>query len=238
MAYTQDESYYILDATAGAEVYLGLQEGVQAEELATELKEAEAGVRSFAADEFVNVYPAQPHDHFLIPAGTIHCSGKNCMILEISATPYIFTFKLWDWDRLGLDGLPRPVHLEHGLRNIRWERTTQWVERELIGRVEPVAAGEGWREERTGLHETEFIETRRHWFSEPVRHEGTGSVQVLNLVAGEEAVVESPDGAFAPFTVRYAETFIIPAAISAYTIRPSGISQGKTLATIKAYVRH
>ena len=238
MAYTQDESYYILDATAGAEVYLGLQEGVQAEELATELKEAEAGVRSFAAEKFVNVYPAQPHDHFLIPAGTIHCSGKNCMILEISATPYIFTFKLWDWDRLGLDGLPRPVHLEHGLRNIRWERTTEWVERELIGRVEPVAAGEGWREERTGLHETEFIETRRHWFSEPVRHEGTGSVQVLNLVAGEEAVVESPDGAFAPFTVRYAETFIIPAAISAYTIRPSGISQGKTLATIKAYVRH
>jgi mannose-6-phosphate isomerase class I len=237
MAYTQDESYYILDAAPGAEVYLGLKEGVQAEELATSLTEAASGSGSFPANQFVNSYPAQPHDHFLIPAGTIHCSGQNCLILEVSATPYIFTFKLWDWNRLGLDGLPRPVHLEHGLRNIRWERTTEWVERELIGRVEPVAEGEGWREERTGLHETGFIETRRHWFSVPVRHVGNGSVQVLNLVAGEEAVVESPTGAFEPFTVRYAETFIIPAAIAAYTIRPSDNSSGQTLATLKAYVR-
>lgn len=237
MAYTQDESYYILDAAPGAEVYLGLKEGVQPEELSTSLTEAASGSGSFPANQFVNIYPAQPHDHFLIPAGTIHCSGQNCLILEVSATPYIFTFKLWDWDRLGLDGLPRPVHLEHGLRNIRWERTTEWVERELIGRVEPVAEGEGWREEKTGLHETTFIETRRHWFSVPVRHVGNGSVQVLNLVAGEEAVVESPTGDFEPFTVRYAETFIIPAAIAAYIIRPSDNSSGQTLATLKAYVR-
>lgn len=237
MAYTQDESYYILDAAPGAGVYLGLKEGVQAEEMTASLTEAAAGGEPFPAAQFVNVYPAKPHDHFLIPAGTIHCSGQNCLILEVSATPYIFTFKLWDWDRLGLDGLPRPVHLEHGLRNIRWERTTQWVDRELIGRAEPVAEGEGWREEKTGLHETAFIETRRHWFSAPVRHVGNGSVQVLNLVAGEEAVVESPTGAFAPFTVHYAETFIIPAAITAYIIRPGDRSAGQTLATLKAYVR-
>ena len=49
------------------------------------------------------------------------------MVLEISATPYIFTFKLWNWDRLGLDGLPRPIHIEDGEKNIQWNRTTSWV---------------------------------------------------------------------------------------------------------------
>jgi hypothetical protein len=62
-------------------------------------------------------------------------------------------------------------------------------------------------------------------------------VHVLNLAEGEEAVVESPDGAFAPYVVHYAETFIIPAAVGAYTIRPHGSSVGTTCATIKAYVR-
>ena len=80
--------------------------------------------------------------------------------------------------------------------------------------------GDGWREERTGLHEREFIETRRHWFTKPVPHHTGGGVNVLNLVEGEEAVVESPDGAFEPFLVHYAETFIVPAAVGPYTIRP------------------
>ena len=71
--------------------------------------------------------PARKHDHFLIPAGTIHCSGRDGVVLEISATPYIFTFKLWDWGRTGLDGRPRPIHLDHGLQNIDWSRRTRWV---------------------------------------------------------------------------------------------------------------
>ena len=64
-----------------------------------------------------------------------------------------------------------------------------------------------------------------------------GTVNVLNLVEGAEAVVESPDGGFAPFVVSYAETFIIPASVGAYTIRPHGSGVGQQLATVKAYVR-
>ncbi len=159
------------------------------------------------------------------------------MVLEISATPYIFTFKMWDWGRLGLDGLPRPIHLEHGIRNTQWDRTRPWVEKQLINVVSPIATGEGWTEERTGLHEREFIETRRHWFSRPVPHCTDGGVNVLNLCEGEEAIVESPNGTFPPFIVHYPETFIVPAAAGRYTIRPYGSSEGKCCATIKAYVR-
>ena len=235
--YTQDESYYLLDAGEGACVYLGLKENIDSKQMTADLLQAQEGTIQFDADKYVNRFPARKHDHFLIPAGTPHCSGKDSMVLEISATPYIFTFKMWDWGRLGLDGTPRPIHLQHGFRNIQWDRTTPWVEKNLINTVDPVAKGSGWREERTGLHEREFIETRRHWFTNPVHHSTNGGVNVLNLCEGREAVVESPAGQFPPLVVHYAETFIVPAAVGDYVIRPHGPSEGQQCATIKAYVR-
>jgi mannose-6-phosphate isomerase class I len=237
LAYTQDESYYLLDAMDDACVYLGLKEGIDPKAMLHDLKAAQNGGPSFDADRYVNKWPAKKHDHFLIPSGTVHCSGRDSMVLEISATPYIFTFKLWDWGRLGLDGRPRPIHLERGAENIQWDRTTAWVRRSLINRVEHVASGDGWREERTGLHELEFIETRRHWFTGTVPHDTAGTVNVLNLVEGDEVIVESPEGAFAPFVVHYVETFIVPAQVNAYTIRPHGPAEGNQCATIKAFVR-
>ncbi|MBZ7828780.1 class I mannose-6-phosphate isomerase [Raoultella planticola] len=237
MHYTQDESYYILEAEPHAVVYLGTKTGTEPQAMLDDLKAAARGEKTFDDARFVNQIPARKHDHFLIPAGTVHCSGSGTMVLEISATPYIFTFKLWDWGRLGLDGLPRPVHLEHGEQVIDWQRDTRWVADNLVNQVEPVAEGEGWREERTGMHEREFIETRRHWFTAPVTHHTQGGVNVLNLVEGDEAIVDSPSGAFAPFVVHYAETFIIPAAVGEYRISPSGKGTGQPLATIKAWVR-
>jgi hypothetical protein len=237
MNYTQDESYYLLDAGDDGCVYLGLREDIDRDAMLRDLRTAQSGGPAFRAESYVNVWPAKKHDHFLIPAGSIHCSGKNSMVLEISATPYIFTFKLWDWGRLGLNGLPRPIHLDHGEANIQWDRTTNWVRRNLVNQITPLGSGDGWREERTGLHEREFIETRRHWFSGTVPHRGTGGVNVLNLVEGREAVVESPSGTFEPFVVHYAETLIVPAAVGDYTVRPFGEAEGKECGTIKAFVR-
>ena len=237
MNYTQDESYYMLDAGDGGCVFLGVKENIDANQMMADLVEAQEGTIQFDADKYVNRFPAKKHDHFLIPAGTPHCSGKNSMVLEISATPYIFTFKMWDWGRLGLDGTPRPIHLQHGFRNIQWDRTTPWVEKNLVNAIETVDQGPGWQEERTGLHEREFIETRRHWFTGPVQHSTNGGVNVLNLCEGRDAVVESPAGKFPPLIVHYAETFIIPAAVGDYVIRPHGESAGQRCATIKAYVR-
>lgn len=235
--YTQDESYYLLDATDEATVYLGLKTDVCPEEMINELNEAQNTGQPFDVEKFVNKWPAKKHDHYLIPNGTIHCSGSGAMVLEISATPSIFTFKLYDWGRLGLDGLPRPINIKHGSKVIQWERQTNLIRKDFINAVQPIAEGEGWREERTGLHENEFIETRRHWFTSTVTHPAGTGVNVLNLIEGEEAIVESPTGLFDPFVVHYAETFIIPASVGEYTIRPYGLAEGKECATIKAYVR-
>lgn len=235
MAYTQDESYYILDAKEDACVYLGLTEQAEPEEMFADLEKANRGEGTFEAEKYVNKFPAKKHDHFLIPAGTCHCSGANAMVLEISATPYIFTFKLWDWSRVGLDGKPRPVHLEHGKKVIQWDRRTRWVKENLVNAIYTTEENEAYTEEHTGLHEWEYIETRRYWIRDKAVIRTKDTVNMLNLIEGEAAVVESPSGAFEPFTVHYAETFIIPAGVEEYSIRPEKEGQ---IGVIRAYVRN
>ena len=232
MAYTQDESYYILDAEEGACVYLGLKEGVEIADLIAALEEAQKGDAPFDAEKYINKIPAKKHDHFLIPAGTIHCSGSGAMVLEISATPYIFTFKLWDWGRLGLDGKPRPINIGHGAKVIR-ERRTGWVMDNLVSAFSVVEETEHFTQERTGLHELEPIETRRFTirdFAELNCHE---SVNVLNLVEGTSCLVESIDGNFDPYEVHYAETFIVPESVGRYRLRATS----GPIKVMQAYVR-
>ena len=233
LPYTQDESYYLLDAADNAVVYLGLKEGIDKVQMIEDLRAAQRGEILFDAEKYVNKLPAKKHDHYLIPAGTIHCSGHDSMVLEISSTPSIFTFKLWDWARLGLDGKPRPINVERGKYVIQWDRTTPFVKSQIANHFEVLHEEEGIKEERTGLHPNEFIETRRHTFTRPVEHNTNGGVNVLNLVDGEAALIESPEGMFEPFEVHYAETFIIPACIGRYTIKPL---HGECM-TIKASVR-
>ena len=233
MSYTQDESYYILDAKEDAHVYLGLKEGIDKEEMIRDLESAQRKEIVFDADKYINKFTAKKHDHFLIPAGTCHCSGKNAMVLEISATPYIFTFKLWDWQRLGLDGLPRPINIEHGKHVIQWDRTTEWVKEHLVNSIYEVKEEKNdCKIEHTGLHELEFIETRRYTVKDNSFHKTNGTVNMLNLIDGKSAIIE---GDFEPFIVHYAETFIIPASIKEYTIKPYDCDEVKVL---KAYVRN
>jgi mannose-6-phosphate isomerase class I len=237
MYYTQDESYYMMDAEEDAVVYLGLKTGIDRQVMLDDLRKAQNGELVFDVEKYVNKIPTKKHDHFLIPGGTVHCSGANSMVLEISSTPNLFTFKLWDWQRLGLDGKPRPINVERGKEVIDWKRDTEYVEKYLRNHVQPIASGDGWEEEKTGLHENEFIETRRHWFTKSVTHHTNNSVNVLNLIEGNEVIVESPVNAFEPFVVHYAETFIVPACVGEYKISPVNMVEGERCATIKAYVR-
>ena len=236
--YTQDESYYLLDAGDGPTVYLGTKTGIDKNEMIADLEKAQQDdTFVFDAEKYINVFPAKKHDHYLIPAGTIHCSGKNTVVLEISATPNLFTLKLWDWQRMGLDGKPRPNNVQRGKEVIEWERDTEYVNAELANKFTVVNSCPGWVEEKTGLHKNQFIETRRHSFTKTVKHTTNGSVNVLNLVEGEEIMIESVNGTFEPVIIHYAETFIIPASVGEYFITPHGPSAGKECKTIKAYVR-
>ena len=238
LPYTQDESYYVLDAEENSHVYLGLKKDVNKDEVLNALENAQSGNGNpFDTEKYINKFPAKKHSHFLIPAGTIHCSGANSVVLEISSTPNLFTFKLWDWDRLGLDGKPRPINIERGKEVIQWDRDTDYTHEQLVDKFTKVDEGDGWKEEKTGLHPNEFIETRRHTFTKAVKHYTNDSVNVFNLVDGKEIVVYSESNDFEPFIVHYAETFIVPASVKEYYIKPHGASEGEECMTLKAYVR-
>ncbi len=211
MTYTQDESYYILDAKDDAVCYVGLKNGVKKADLEKALTEAQNGETPFPDERFINKIPVKKHDHLLLPAGTVHGSGRNTMVLEISSCVYIFTFKLWDWGRLGLDGLPRPVHLDHGFKNIQYDRNTDFVLNECYNQFQQVSESE----EITGLHELEFIESRRYSFDKEVVIPTDNVVNVFNLVEGKAIRIESIDNSFTPYIVHYAETFYIPALVKA-----------------------
>ncbi len=216
MMYTQDESYYLLDAEEDGIIYLGFKNDVNKEDFERDMLAAEKGEISFPAEKYVNTYKAHKHDHILIPAGTIHCSATNTMVLEISACTYIFTFKMWDWDRLGLDGLPRPVHLEHGFKNVQYDYNTDFVEKNLINQFKKIDENT----EVTGLHHREFLRTVRYTFNKEQKITINNNVLLGNLVEGKEAVIYSKTNEFEPFFVNYAETFVIPATFEEVMVKP------------------
>lgn len=237
MPYTQEESYYILDAREDAKVYLGVQNHADLNEMFSELEEAQRSGKSFSPEKYVNIIDVKPHDHILIPPGTVHCSGSGCMVLEISSSAYIFTFKLWDWDRMGLDGRPRPIYIDQGKQVLNPRYDTDFVMNELVNQFKTVHREEGYLNERTGLHRLEYIETFRHTFSKPITLETDNNVRMLNLVEGDEITVYSPGNEFRPCTVHYAETFIIPANVSSVAMVPSGRSEHEEVKVLEAYVR-
>lgn len=239
--YTQDESYYILEATESSTVYLGVKNGTKKHELISELRKATSGDYTFPDEKYINTFPVKKHDHFSIPAGTVHCGGPDTVVLEISATPNIFTFKLWDWGRTGLDGIPRPVHIDHGEANILIERDTDFVLENLVSNAndefENISNQEGVQTERTGLNELEFIETQRHWFKNSVIIETHESVNMLNLVEGNSILVESLTDDFDPLSINYGETFIVPESVKKYKLTNIG-DANKRIAVLQAFVRN
>ncbi len=228
---TQDETYYILDCKPGAQVYLGFQEGINPDEFRKELEISKAEKKPVEMETFVQAHTAQKHDLFLIPNGTVHSAGANNLVLEISATPYIFTFKMYDWLRMDLNGQPRAINIEHAFNNLRFERQGKRVAEELISHpqlLEQAADCDIWH---LPTHAEHLYDVHRLEFDKIIDVDTAESCHVLMLVEGVSVLVEV-GGETHRF--QYAETFVIPAAAGRYRLINEGPARAKV---VKAFIK-
>ncbi|MCX6363165.1 MAG: class I mannose-6-phosphate isomerase [Actinobacteria bacterium] len=234
--FTQDEAYYILDCTPGATVNLGMQEGADIGEFRELLIDSATHGTAVDIEQYVQSLPASKHDLFLIPHGTIHGAGAGNLVLEISATPYIFTFKVYDWLRPGLDGKPRPLNIDRGFANLDPDAQGARIREEYVSApvlLEQEAQGDRYsRVVHLPTHPRHFYDVHRLELNGTIDLQTGHSCHVLNLVEGEAVILEPASGPSVEF--HHAETFVVPAAAGSYRLTSP---TGADIMVVKTFVK-
>jgi mannose-6-phosphate isomerase class I len=232
--YTQHETYYMMVGGLDRRVFLGLHQDADLEAFRNDANRAVDDGVPFDVERYVQTFPAAQHQLFLIPAGTPHGSGEGNVVLEISATPYLYSLRFYDWLRKDAEGRQRPVHVGHAFENLNSGRSGDAVSRDLVQQPRTVRSGEGWREDIIGQLPEMFFEVRRFELAaDAVVNDATDHrFHVLNVVAGEGLAVETNSGH--RYMLAYAETLTIPASAGAYQVRALGSAPVRY---VKAFVR-
>ena len=216
----QDESYYIVEAGHGAKTYLGFNDDIDPDEFLALAKESETKRTVIDYKKYINAVDSKPGVQVMIPAGTIHASGQNQVILEIgSLTVGSYTYKLYDYLRLDLDGVPRPIHSYHGERVLRKERNTTWINNNVVQAPRTVREGDGWKESIIGEHDLLYFSLRHLEFEKEIEDDTNGKFHVLSLVNGHSVMIESIDNPELSFKQNYLDIVVVPAAMGRYRIR-------------------
>ncbi|MFG1493589.1 class I mannose-6-phosphate isomerase [Halobacteriovorax sp. ZH4_bin.1] len=153
----KDECWYILDAEDDAGIYLGLKEGITKERLQKAIESGEN------VNELLNFINVQKGDFFNIPAGSIHAIGKGVTLVEVQQNSGV-TYRVWDWNRMGLDGKPRELHVKKAMDVINFKPSANELEHFQYKNLD-----------RSGLL------TSNNYFNTRVKVLGAGDESVLSL---------------------------------------------------------
>ncbi len=221
----QDESYYVVIADQGAKTYLGFNEPDSCEKFFVEAERAEKTYEIIDYEKYVNAVESVPGTQVMIPAGTIHASGRNQVILEIgSLTVGSYTYKLYDYQRIDPQtGMPRPIHLKMGKDVIHGERDKKWIEENLVNHGGTVREGDGFKEIIVGEHDLLYFSLRNLIFDSEITDVTDGLFHVLALVNGEKVRVESIENPELYYDMNYLDMAVIPANFGEYRIKNLGV---------------
>lgn len=221
----QDESYYVCVTGQQACTYLGFKDEHSGDEFLKEAHRAEDTGCLIDYKQYVNAVPSVPGTQVMIPAGTIHASGRNQVILEIgSLTVGSYTYKLYDYQRIDPQtGLPRPIHLKAGEKVLHKERTAQWVKDNIVDHGYIVRQGEGYLEKVVGEHDLLYFSLRNLVFEKEITDDTKGTFHVLTLADGERVRVESLSDPSKHFTALNLDILVVPASFGAYRIVNEGL---------------
>jgi len=230
--FQQDESYYVVK-TGGSRTYLGFNDDADINEFFANVRTAETEHKPFDYENYVNSFESRRGDQFLLPGGTLHASGRNQVVLEIgSCTVGSYTFKMYDYLRLDLNGIPRPIHSKHGMKVVNKSCRRSAIDGVLRPQTKVLREGDGWKELLLGEHEKIFFSLRRLEFDRCIKDDTNGKFNVLVLVEGEEALVYALDNPEHCYRMKYCDMVVVPASLGRYGITNLGKDPCKVTKTL------
>ncbi len=220
---SQDEAYYVVATGHGAKTYVGWKEN--GKDFLALAKKSEKDGSYVDYQKYVYSLNSNVGMQVMIPAGTIHASGQNQVILELgSLTIGSYTYKVYDYNRVDKDNNLRPIHTKNAEQVLEFDRDKKWVHNNIV--IEPKLVDEQDSSREFLIGKTNLMYYQAHRIEMQTRgvYEGTNDNQftVLTLVDGEEAVVYSKKDPSLSFTINYLEIVTVPASISDYVIEAKG----------------
>ena len=181
------EMWYFIETLLDSDLYAGLKRGVTREDFVCALAEGRVA-------DLLHCVPARSGDAFFIPSGRVHAIGEGILLFEVQQNSDT-TYRVFDWNRLGLDGKPRDLHVEESLKSIDFNDP------------EPgIATPQG-----ETLVECEFFHVEK-WVLDQPRDAGGPGFAVFNVVAGRLTC--------AGREFRMGDFFLVPAALAERELRP------------------
>ena len=222
---SQDEAYYVVATGHNAKTYVGFKNDVNVEEFLDLAEKSQQDGSEVDYKKYINGEDSIPGKQFMLPAGTIHASGQNQLILELgSLTIGSYTYKIYDYNRKDKDGKTRPIHLKNARKVLEHSRNTDWVRKNIAKEPVLIKKDEDFEEFIVGDADLMYYQTSRVELKTKGCYKSNNNDQftVITLVDGEEVEVHSESNPEFSFTQKYLEIVVIPADITDYVIVNKG----------------